>query len=191
MGGRSRPARISGWTSPRSSSGSSASGSTMVAGTARPRTGRCDPRSDTTINVLDGLLEFERATGGSADVGEARRSGEEYLLERGLLRRKSTGEVADRAFLDFAFPFYWRYDVLRALDYFRALGRRARMPGWRRPSRSCGPNDSPMAGGCSTGCIPAGSTSTSRPTSDRPVAGTLSAPCECSTGGTRGRPRRS
>ena len=73
----------------------------------------------TTIDVLDGLLEFERATGGSAAVGEARRSGEEYLLERSLLRRKSTGEVADPAFLDFVFPYYWRYDVLRALDYFR------------------------------------------------------------------------
>src|SRR6476660_5497254 len=38
---------------------------------------------DTTINVLDGLLAYERATGGSAAVREARRSGEEYLLERG------------------------------------------------------------------------------------------------------------
>jgi hypothetical protein len=77
---------------------------------------------DTTINVLDGLVEFERATGGSAEVRAARRSGEEYLLERGLFRRKSTGEVADPAYLDFAFPYYWRYDVLRALDYFRRPG---------------------------------------------------------------------
>ena len=53
---------------------------------------------------------------------EARRSGEEYLLERGLFRRKSTGEVADPAYLDFAFPYYWHYDVLRALDYFRWSG---------------------------------------------------------------------
>jgi hypothetical protein len=76
----------------------------------------------TTIDVLDGLLEFERATGGSTAVQAARRSGEEYLLERNLFRRKSTGEVADPAFLDFAFPYYWRYDVLRALDYFRHCG---------------------------------------------------------------------
>jgi hypothetical protein len=74
---------------------------------------------DTTINVLDGLLEFEPATGGSA---AARRSGEEYLLERGLFRRKSTGDVVNLAYLDFAFPYYWRYDVLRALDYFRRPG---------------------------------------------------------------------
>jgi hypothetical protein len=74
---------------------------------------------DTTINVLDGLLELERATDASAAVREARRSGEEYLLERGLFRRKSTGEVAASAYLDFTFPYYWRYDVLRVLDYFR------------------------------------------------------------------------
>ena len=77
---------------------------------------------DTTVNVLDGLLEFEEATGGSEDVRAARRGGEEYLLERGLFCRKSTGEVADMAFLDFAFPYYWHYDVLRALDYFRRSG---------------------------------------------------------------------
>ena len=74
---------------------------------------------DTTINVLDGLLEFERATGGSAEVRAARRRGEEYLLERNLFRRKSTGEVVQQSYLEFAFPYYWHYDVLRALDYFR------------------------------------------------------------------------
>jgi hypothetical protein len=77
---------------------------------------------DTTINVLDGLLELERATGGSAEVRAARRSGEAYLLERGLFRRRSTGEVVDQAYLEFAFPYYWHYDVLRALDYFRRSG---------------------------------------------------------------------
>jgi hypothetical protein len=77
---------------------------------------------DTTIDVLDGLLEFERATGGSVAVSEARRGGEQYLLERSLFRRKSTGEVVNPAYLDFAFPYYWRYDVLRALDYFRSSG---------------------------------------------------------------------
>ena len=77
---------------------------------------------DTTINVLDGLLEFERATGESAGVRAARRSGEEYLLERSLFRRKSTGQVVQPAYLEFAFPYYWHYDVLRALDYFRKSG---------------------------------------------------------------------
>jgi hypothetical protein len=87
---------------------------------------------DTTINVLDGLLAFERVTGseraaggsaaGPAQVRAARRGGEEYLLERGLFRRQSTGAVVHAAYLEFAFPYYWHYDVLRALDYFRRSG---------------------------------------------------------------------
>jgi hypothetical protein len=76
----------------------------------------------TTINVLEGLLTHERATGGTADSIAARRRGEEYLLERKLARRKSTGEVVKPAWLQFSFPTRWHYDVLRALDYFRSAG---------------------------------------------------------------------
>jgi hypothetical protein len=47
------------------------------------------------------------------------------LAERGLFRRKSTGAVVQPAYLEFAFPYYWHYDVLRALDYFRATGAQA------------------------------------------------------------------
>jgi hypothetical protein len=68
--------------------------------------------------VLEGLLEYERATGGTPESQEARKSGEEYLLERNLFRRLSTGEPADERFLYFLHPNRWRYDVLRALDYF-------------------------------------------------------------------------
>jgi hypothetical protein len=75
-----------------------------------------------TINVLEGLLAHERATGGSAESIAARRRGEEYLLERKLARRKSTGEFVNPAWLQFSFPIRWHYDVLRALDYFRAVG---------------------------------------------------------------------
>ncbi len=73
----------------------------------------------TTINVLEGLLEYERATGGTRESQEARRSGEEFLLKRNLFRRLSTGEPADERFLRFLHPNRWRYDVLRAADYFR------------------------------------------------------------------------
>ena len=76
----------------------------------------------TTIRVLEGLLGHERATGGSADSIAARRGGEEYLLERQLFRRRSTGEVVDPAWLQFSFPTRWHYDVLRGLEYFRAAG---------------------------------------------------------------------
>jgi hypothetical protein len=76
----------------------------------------------TTINVLDGLLEYERATGGTPETKQARKSGEEYLLERSLFRRISTGKPADEQFLSFLYPSRWRYSVLRALDYFRSAG---------------------------------------------------------------------
>jgi len=76
----------------------------------------------TTINVLEGLLAHERATSGSAESIAARRRGEEYLLERKLFRRKSTGEVVNPAWLQFSFPTRWHYDVLRALEYFRSAG---------------------------------------------------------------------
>src|SRR5579885_2461447 len=69
----------------------------------------------TTINVLEGLLAYESATGGSAACSAARRRGEEYLLERRLFRRKSTGEVVDPAWLQCSFPVRWQYDILRAL----------------------------------------------------------------------------
>src|SRR5688572_1089380 len=76
----------------------------------------------TTINVLEGLLAYERTAGGSSDFIAARRRGEQYLLERRLLRRMSTGQVVDASWLQFSFPVRWHYDVLRALDYFRAAG---------------------------------------------------------------------
>ena len=76
----------------------------------------------TTINVIEGLLEHARATGGSAEVTAALERGQEYLLERRMLRRLSTGELIDPAFTLFSFPTGWHYDALRALDYLRAAG---------------------------------------------------------------------
>lgn len=80
----------------------------------------------TTICVLEGLLQFERAVGNESStvlaVAAARRLAEEYLLERGLFRRRSTGEVANLEFLQFAYPPRYHYDILRALDYFRDAG---------------------------------------------------------------------
>jgi hypothetical protein len=72
--------------------------------------------------VLEGLLEYERAVGPAPEIAAARRRGEEYLLKRALFRRLSTGEVANPAFLKFAFPPRYHYDVLRALDHLRNAG---------------------------------------------------------------------
>ena len=76
----------------------------------------------TTINVLEGLLEHQRATGGSAKVTAALERGHEYLLERRMLRRLSNGELIDKAFPRLSFPTGWHYDALRGLDHMRAAG---------------------------------------------------------------------
>ncbi|WP_276356844.1 hypothetical protein [Cohnella caldifontis] len=83
---------------------------------------------NTTICVLEALLEYELAGGGSAEVTEARLRGQEYLLERRLFRRRSTGEAIERDrkggadWTRFSFPTWWHYDVLRGLEYLRRAG---------------------------------------------------------------------
>jgi hypothetical protein len=74
-----------------------------------------------TICVVEALAAY-RDAGGPTDVADALRRGQEYLLERRMMRRRSTGELIDEGWLAFAFPFYWRYDVLRGLDHLRAAG---------------------------------------------------------------------
>jgi hypothetical protein len=73
----------------------------------------------TTICVLEGLLEHERATGGAPAVTAARERGQQYLLDRHMLRRLSSGDVIDPAWSDFSFPTGYHYDVLRGLAYLR------------------------------------------------------------------------
>jgi len=90
---------------------------------------------NTTICVLEALLEHELSAGASPTVTAARLRGQEYLLERRLFKRLSTGETItldrkdDRAAAGgnpvwgrFAFPTWWHYDVLRGLEYFRRAG---------------------------------------------------------------------
>jgi hypothetical protein len=83
---------------------------------------------NTTICVLEALLEYERAGNGTPAVAEARLRGQEYVLERRLLRRRSTGQVIERdrkgngSWTRFAFPTWWHYDVLRGLEYLRSTG---------------------------------------------------------------------
>jgi hypothetical protein len=76
----------------------------------------------TTICVLEGLLDYERAKGKSAAVTKARKRAENYLLERGMFRSLRTGEIIDKRWLRFSFPTFWHYDVLRGLDYLRDAG---------------------------------------------------------------------
>ena len=75
---------------------------------------------NTTLCVLEGLLEYEKAKGGSEQIKKAQEDGEEYLLKRGLYKRLSTGEAADKDFVRLLAPWRFHYTILRALEYFRA-----------------------------------------------------------------------
>lgn len=72
-----------------------------------------------TLNSLRGILYWESVSG-STDLRAARHAAEEYLLERRLLYRLTTGEQPGEWATSFAYPFRWVYSVLGALDYFRA-----------------------------------------------------------------------
>ena len=78
---------------------------------------------NTTICVLEALLEYERAVGDSPEVTKARLGGQEDLLAGRLVRREWAGGVRERdrkggsEWSRFAFPTWWHYDVLRGLEY--------------------------------------------------------------------------
>lgn len=75
-----------------------------------------------TLNAARGLLYYEQATGGSDALRAARQAGQEYLLERHLLHRKSTGEHVAPWVTRFTYPFRWRYNALNVLDHLRLAG---------------------------------------------------------------------
>jgi hypothetical protein len=73
----------------------------------------------TTISALEGLVEYRASVGNNAVISAAIGRGNEYLLERRLFRRRSTGEVVNPRWKLFSFPPRWHYDVLRGLDHLR------------------------------------------------------------------------
>ena len=73
-----------------------------------------------TLMALRGILDHEIRTSGSPALRQVRRDGEEYLLQRGLMRRLTTGQVHEPWATHLAYPYRWYYSVLRAADYFRA-----------------------------------------------------------------------
>jgi hypothetical protein len=76
-----------------------------------------------TINVLEGLTEYAGTGAPQARAASAAAArGREFLLVHRLFRSHRTGELVDARMLRAAFPPRWRYDVLRALDHFRAAG---------------------------------------------------------------------
>jgi hypothetical protein len=74
----------------------------------------------TTLSVLEGIYEYEK-NGYSyrlADLNAVRQSSMEFLLEHKLYQSSTTGEVIDKRMLSLSYPSRWRFDILRALEYF-------------------------------------------------------------------------
>jgi len=76
----------------------------------------------TTISILEGILEYEK-NGYKYRLGELLKAAEEareFILQHRLYRSDKTGEIIDRKMLILSWPSRWRYDILRALDYFQS-----------------------------------------------------------------------
>lgn len=73
-----------------------------------------------TINVVSGLLSYEQTTRAGGEISALRQSGQEYLLDRRLRYRRSTGEPVGPWTTWLAYPFRWVCSPLRAVDHFRA-----------------------------------------------------------------------
>jgi hypothetical protein len=78
-----------------------------------------------TISVLEGLTTFLRSGGiyRMSDIQKAIQSAEEFILLHELFISDRTGEIISKDFLKLRYPCRWKYDILRALDYFRCAGR--------------------------------------------------------------------
>ncbi len=90
------------------------------------RSGATHSSLHTTISVLEGLVEFLKAgyTYRKSDILNAGRSAEEFILLHRLFLSDHTGQIIKKEFLKLAYPSRWKYDILRALDYFQYLGRK-------------------------------------------------------------------
>jgi hypothetical protein len=76
---------------------------------------------NTSISVLDALLQYQRS-GGGASVSNSMERGRTFFLDHQLYRWHRTGEVVNAAFTRFPFPPQWHFDVFRGLEHFRAVG---------------------------------------------------------------------
>lgn len=77
-----------------------------------------------TISVLEGITEYQN--NGYAyryqELEKAKKSGIEFILMHQLYLSDRTGDVIHKDFLKFPYPSRWKYDILRALDYFQYEG---------------------------------------------------------------------
>ena len=136
---------------------------------------------DTTINVLEGLLAYERATGGSA--GSPRRdAGARSTCSNGSCSgaRARARSLVRPGCSSRSRPAGTTTCCVRSSTSERPAIRRTR--GWTRRSSCSDPSSSPTGRGCSRTRIPARSTSRSRTAMAGPAGGTRSGRCVCFAG---------
>lgn len=88
------------------------------------RSGAHHSSMHSTLSVLEGIEEYARQ-GYRHRVGEllsAAEEGRDFLLRHRLFKSDRTGEVIRNDFLQLSYPPRWKYNILRALDYFRTAG---------------------------------------------------------------------
>ncbi|MBL7809408.1 MAG: hypothetical protein JNN28_16435, partial [Saprospiraceae bacterium] len=74
-----------------------------------------------TISVLEGILEYQLNgyTYRLAELSAAAIAGQEFILMHRLFKSDKTGAIIDPRMTMLSWPSRWKYDILRALDYFR------------------------------------------------------------------------
>ncbi len=79
-----------------------------------------------TISVLEGFLEFQKAgfIYRKNEISTAVKSAEEFILIHRLFLSDRTGKIIRKGFLKLSYPSRWKYDILRALDYFQKAERK-------------------------------------------------------------------
>ena len=88
------------------------------------RAGAVHSSLHTTLSVLEGFWEYGQHgyTYRLSEIKEAERQSREFILEHRLYKSSTTGAVIDSEMLRLSHPTRWRYDILKALDYFRVSG---------------------------------------------------------------------
>jgi hypothetical protein len=87
-------------------------------------TGATHSSLHSTISVLEGILEYSNNSYGYRieELQKAADRAREFTLQHRLFRSHRTGDIIDNKMLMLSYPSRWKYDILRALDYFQFAG---------------------------------------------------------------------
>ena len=85
------------------------------------RSGAVHSSLHSTLSVLEGIKEYE-FNGYKYRLDELKKAAQtskEFILMHQLFISDRTGEIIHKDFLKLTYPGRWRYDILKALDYFQ------------------------------------------------------------------------